>query len=226
MFFHMAGGAQAKMSTWLSKPNQDCFSATKAVQARRHFTRCGRRKYHLTWSASIRKRRWIDNNEFKRIIKLPDGVDPTTVKSRVIKTLNKGSVLVLEGDRRVEEKAKQDDGKFVVKLDLRGFKPEDIKVQLRGHELTVTGKHKSEDRSFYVSRDYSHRVLLPDDADLSSVTSRLSKEGLLIIEASRDPALLPKERNLDVSVELDEQSPEDEAKQEESGDTEEENQTE
>ena len=87
----------------------------------------------------------FENNEFKKIIKLLDGVDPTTVKSRVIKTLNKGNVLVLEGDRRVEEKAKQRDGKFLAKLDLRGFKPEDIKVQLRGHELTVTGKHKSED---------------------------------------------------------------------------------
>ena len=168
----------------------------------------------------------FENNEFKKIIKLPNGVDPTTVKSRLIKTLNKGNVLVLEGDRRVEEKAKQDDGKFQVKLNLRGFKAEDIKVLLSGHELTVTGKHKSEDQGFYFSRDYSNRVLLPDDADLGSVTSRLSKEGLLIIEASRAPALLPKERNLNVSMELDEQSPEDEAKQEESGDTEEENQTE
>ena len=102
----------------------------------------------------------------------------------------------------------------------------DSKLLLSGHELKVTGKHKSEDQGFYFSRDYSNRVLLPDDADLGSVTSRLSKKGLLIIEASRAPALLPKERNLNVSMELDEQSPEDEAKQEESGDTEEENQTE
>ena len=163
------------------------------------------------------------NNEFKKIIKLQDGVDPTTVKSRVIKNRKSGSFLVLEGDRRIEEKAKQDDGKFVVKLDLRGFKAEDIKVQLRGHELAVTGKHKSEDRGFYFSRDYSHRVLLPDDADLSSVTSRLSKEGLLIIEASRDPALLPKERNVEVSMEVDEPQPEDQAKEVTSGDTEEQN---
>ena len=106
----------------------------------------------------------FENNEFKKIIKLPDEVDPTTVESRVIKTLNEGKVLVLEGDRRVEEKEKQDDGKFQVKLDLRGFKREDIKVQFRGHELTVTGKYKSEDQGFYFSRDYSHRVLLPDDA--------------------------------------------------------------
>ena len=165
----------------------------------------------------------FENNEFKKVIKLPDGVDPTTVKSRVIKNLKSGSFLVLEGDRRLEEKAKQDDGKFVVKLDLRGFKAEDIKVQLRGHELAVTGKHKSEDQGFYFSRDYSNRVLLPDDADLSSVTSRLSKEDLLIIEASRDPALLPKERNVEVSMELDEPQPEDQAKEVTSGDTEEQN---
>ena len=32
------------------------------------------------------------NNEFKKIVKLPDGVDPITVKSRVIKNLKSGSV--------------------------------------------------------------------------------------------------------------------------------------
>ena len=46
----------------------------------------------------------FENNEFKKIIKLSDGVDPTTVKSRVIKNLKRGSVLVLEGDRRLGEK--------------------------------------------------------------------------------------------------------------------------
>ena len=55
------------------------------------------------------------------------------------------------------------------------------------------------------------------------MTSRLSKEGLLIIEASRDPALLPKERNVEVSMEVDEPQPEDRAKEVTSGDTEEQN---
>ena len=165
----------------------------------------------------------FENIEFKKIIKLPDGVDPTTAKSRVIKNLKSGSVLLLEGSRRVEEKAKQDDCKFQVKLDLRGFKAEDIKLQLRRHKLTVTGKHKSNDQGFYFSRDYSHRVLLPDDADLGSVTSRLSKNGLLIIEASRDPVLLPSDRNVEVSMEVDEPQPEEQAKQVANGDTEEQN---
>ena len=141
----------------------------------------------------------------------------------MIKNLKSGSVLHLESSRRVEEKAKQDDCKFQVKLDLRGFKAEDIKLQLRRHKLTVTGKHKSNDQGFYFSRDYSHRVLLPDDADLGSVTSRLSKNGLLIIEASRDPVLLPSDRNVEVSMEVDEQEPEEQAKQVANGDTEEQN---
>ena len=98
-------------------------------------------------------------------------------------------------------------------MDLRGFKAEDIKVQLRGHELAVTGKHKSNDQGFYFSRDYSHRVLLPDDADLGSVTSRLSKNGLLIVEASHDPVLLPSDRNVEVFMEVDEPQPEEQAKQ-------------
>ena len=63
--------------------------------------------------------------------------------------------------------------------------------------------------------------MLHDDADLSSVTSRLSKEGLLIIEPSRDPGLLPKERNVEVSMEVDEPQPEDQAKEITGGDTEE-----
>ena len=159
----------------------------------------------------------FENSEFKKIIKLPEDVDPTTVTSRVSKD---DSFLVLEGVKRVEEKTKTDDDKFVVTLNLRGFKPEEIKVQLRGHELTVTGKHRAEEDGSYLSRDYSRRVLLPDDAELSSVTSRLSKEGLLTIEVARDPALLPSERNVELSMEVDHQQhpeEEEEKKEEEKG---------
>ena len=70
---------------------------------------------------------------------------------------------------------------------------------------------------------YGHRVFLPDDADLGSVTPRLSKNGLLIIEASRDPVLLPSNRNVEVSMEVDEPQPEEQAKQVANSDTEEQN---
>ena len=102
----------------------------------------------------------------------------------------------------MEEEAK--DGKFRAKLDFSAFKPEEIKIQLRGNELNITGKQISERDDFYLSRDHSRRIVLPKDVILSTVTSRLSKEGLLTIEASRDPALLPHERSVDVTMEADE----------------------
>ena len=144
----------------------------------------------------------FEKSEFKRVFKLPQGIDPKTVKSRPSQD---GCALVIEGTKPEEEEA--NDGKFRAKMDFSGFKPEEIKIQLRGNELKITGKHISESDDFYLSRDYSRSVVLPNDVILSTVASRLSKEGLLTlltIEASRDPALLPHERSIDVTMETDE----------------------
>ena len=154
----------------------------------------------------------FENSEFMKIIKLPDDVDPTTVTPHVTRD---GSLLVLNGIKRVEKKIKANDDKFVVKLDLRGFKPEEINIQIRGHELIVTAKHISEEDG---SRDFRHRVLLPDDADLSSLKSRLSCKGVLIIKVSRGQAFVQRERNVD-AMKDDKPRPQDKAKREESGNT-------
>ena len=137
--------------------------------------------------------------EFKRVFPLPQNVDPTTVTSRITQD---GGFLIIEGLKHVEEK--EDDGKFETKLDVSGFKPEEIKIQLHGKELIVCGKRTLEDGGANRSRGFSHRVLLPEDVVVSSVRSRLSKEGLLMVEASRDPALLPRERAVDVLLETNE----------------------
>ena len=131
-----------------------------------------RGQYRLGKEDGFKKR------EQKRVFKLPQGVDPTTVTSRIAQN---GGALIIEGMKRVEKKANDD--KFEAKLDFRGCRPEEIKIQLRRNELTVTGKHISE---HHQSRDYSRRILLPDDVDLGSVTSHLTKDGLLTIKATRD----------------------------------------
>ena len=151
----------------------------------------------------------FDKTEFMRVFKLPQGVDPTTVTSRITQD---GGALVIEGFKRVEENGS--DGKFEAKLDVRGFKPDEIKIRIRGNELTVTGKHITGQRS----RDYARRILLPSDINPSSVTSRLSKEGVLTIEASRDPAFLQCKRSVKVIMETEEAS--EEAKQAENADAE------
>ena len=142
----------------------------------------------------LEKEDGFDASEFKRIFKLPKNVDPTTVMSH---TTQDGRVLVIEGLERVEE----NEGKFETKLDVRGFKPEEIKIQRQGKELIVFGKRRLKDGRANRSPGFSHRVLLPDDVVISSIKSCLSKDGLLTIEASRDPALLPRERAVDVVLE-------------------------
>ena len=137
----------------------------------------------------------FDKTEFMRVFKLPQGVDPTSVTSRITQDC---CALVIEGIKRVEENA--NNGKFEAKLDVTGFKPEDIKFQLRGNELTVIGKHVTEGQG---SHDFIRRFLLPNDVDLSSMTFRVSKEGVLTIEASRDPALLQIKRAAEVIMETD-----------------------
>ena len=134
----------------------------------------------------------FEKRELKRVFKLPQGVDPTTVTSRIAQNCG---ALVIEGIKRVEKKANDD--KFEAKLDFRGCRVEEIKIQLRRYELTVTGKHISE---HHLSRDYSRRILLPDDVDLGSVTSHLTRDGLLTITAARDP-----QRTFDITMETGEQ---------------------
>ena len=125
----------------------------------------------------------FDKSEFMRIFKLPPGVDPTSVSSRINP---ENGVLVIEGIKQTENKA--NNVEFEAKLPFRGFKPEEIKFHLRGNMLTVTGIKECERHQ---SRNaYSRCIGLPDDVDPSSVTSWLSKEGLLTIKASRDPAVL------------------------------------
>ena len=149
----------------------------------------------------------FENSQFKKVIKIPHGIDPTSVTRTVSKD---GRALVLTGMRRVEENKKDDDKNFAVKFNLSGYKPDEIKVQLRGQKVIVTGKQRSEEDGFQCSRDFHRRILLPDDVDLSSVTSRLSKEGLLTIEAPRVPALLPSEKSVNLTMEQVESQIEDE----------------
>ena len=132
----------------------------------------------------------FEKRELKRVFKLPQGVDPTSVTSRVAQNCG---ALVIEGIKR-EKKANDD--KFEAKLDFRGCRPEEIKIQLRRYELTVTAKHSSE---HHLSCDYSRRILLPDDVDLGSVTSHVTKDGLLTITAARDP-----QKTFDITMETGE----------------------
>lgn len=74
--------------------------------------------------------------------------------------------------------------KFEVKLDVSNFRPEDIKVKTVGKDLIVEGKHdERRDENGFVSRQFTRRYEMPKDIDLEQMTSKLSLDGKLSIEA-------------------------------------------
>ena len=77
---------------------------------------------------------------------------------------------------------------FEVSLDVSGFKPEELLVNLNNDQLTLSGKHeeKSADGTRYVSRQFTRKYQLPRDVDPERVKSSLTADGrTLRVEAPR-----------------------------------------
>lgn len=80
----------------------------------------------------------------------------------------------------------QDKEKFQVKLDVRNFAPEEIKVKTVGNFIQIEAKHEEkEDDKGYISRQFVRRFLLPKGHELKEVVSKLSSDGILTVTAPR-----------------------------------------
>ncbi|GMR44511.1 hypothetical protein PMAYCL1PPCAC_14706, partial [Pristionchus mayeri] len=69
--------------------------------------------------------------------------------------------------------------KFTVSVDVSHFKPEEVKVNLNGNDLTIEGDHEEKSDEIGTIK----RFILPEDTNLDSLRSSLSDEGHLTIEA-------------------------------------------
>ncbi len=89
--------------------------------------------------------------------------------------------------------------KFEVKLDVIHFRPEEITVKTVDKDLIVEGKHgERRDENGFVSRQFTRRYEMPEDIDLERMTSSLSADGKLSIEAPIKQSL-PKERVIPIT---------------------------
>merc|ERR1719411_2219138 len=82
----------------------------------------------------------------------------------------------------------EDDTKMEISLDTTGYKPDELKVQVRDGELSVEGKHeeKSEAGQVMVSRQFSKRYGLPQGAKREAVMSNLSQDGVMVITVPKE----------------------------------------
>lgn len=90
---------------------------------------------------------------------------------------------------------------FKVVVDVKSFKPEEVNVKVKGHEIIVEGKHEErEDEIGFVSRQFSRRFVLPQEYDPDTVSTFLDAEGKMTINAQKPqpPAVETNERKIPI----------------------------
>ncbi|KAL1779494.1 heat shock protein beta-9 [Sigmodon hispidus] len=93
----------------------------------------------------------------------------------------RNNLAVAQGNGRV-------DASFQVKMDACGFAPEDLLVQVKGQNLTVTGERQQESSdpvrgSFRIQQTLHREIQLPPNLDPAAITCSLTPSGHLWVLA-------------------------------------------
>jgi HSP20 family molecular chaperone IbpA len=94
-----------------------------------------------------------------------------------------------------------DDTKFEVHIDTHDYKPEDIKVNVRDNVLNVEADHEEKTEHGYVKRHFSRSWALPNSVEADKAQSNLSRDGVLMITAPKNPALADGKTSIPVEME-------------------------
>uniref|UniRef100_A0A914HGE7 SHSP domain-containing protein n=1 Tax=Globodera rostochiensis TaxID=31243 RepID=A0A914HGE7_GLORO len=73
-----------------------------------------------------------------------------------------------------------DSGELSYKVDVSGFRPEEIKVELKDNEIIVEGEHREQNQGESVHRQFSRRVLIPEGIKKESIKCELDGGRLCI----------------------------------------------
>ncbi|OCT70439.1 hypothetical protein XELAEV_18037360mg, partial [Xenopus laevis] len=85
-----------------------------------------------------------------------------------------------------------DKDRFSVNLDVKHFSPEELKVKIVGDFIEIHGTHEErQDEHGFVSRDFQRRYKIPSDVDFQSITSTLSRDGVLTVSGPRKLSEVP-----------------------------------
>ncbi|KHN74497.1 Small heat shock protein OV25-1 [Toxocara canis] len=94
-----------------------------------------------------------------------------------------------------------DKEKFNVEIDVTQFRPEELSVNIRDHELIVEGHHEEKsDESGKIERHFIRKYTLPNDAQLDTIESHISDKGILSVGAKKGSIAGPPSRNIPIQM--------------------------
>ncbi|XP_027234837.2 heat shock protein 67B1 [Penaeus vannamei] len=79
----------------------------------------------------------------------------------------------------------EEDGKYKMIIDVKDFKPEDINVKTVDDTVVVEGKIEKKEGNAVSTQMFTRRFMLPSNVDLNAITSALSRDGVLTINAPK-----------------------------------------
>ena len=80
--------------------------------------------------------------------------------------------------------------KLTLKVDTRGYEPDELTVRLLDDNLLVQGKKKSSTNKKSDTKQFSQSIRLPDGIDKYNVTSQVIDDGMLVIEIPLIPSTI------------------------------------
>ena len=99
---------------------------------------------------------------------------------------------------------KSDDKQYTLSVELPGVAPEEVKIEVTGRELTISGEKKEEvmdEAKTHVQErrygSFSRSMTLPEDADADSIRA-VARNGVLTLEIARKATGADKARSIEV----------------------------
>ncbi|KAK7076462.1 hypothetical protein SK128_020411 [Halocaridina rubra] len=79
----------------------------------------------------------------------------------------------------------EDDNKYKMMVDVKDFKPEDISVKTIDDTVVIEGKIEKKEGNAISTQKFTRRFILPPGVNLNAITSALSRDGVLTINAPK-----------------------------------------
>ncbi|CAF2972202.1 unnamed protein product [Rotaria sp. Silwood2] len=86
-----------------------------------------------------------------------------------------------------QEKYFHDAEKFRITFDVENFQPEQIKIYIQNHKLTITGVYEERSEGLYTQKQFEKSFDLPYNADVNAMASFITPAHMLVVEIPLNP---------------------------------------
>ncbi|KAI1700133.1 hsp20/alpha crystallin family domain-containing protein [Ditylenchus destructor] len=94
-----------------------------------------------------------------------------------------------------------EEGNFTYKVDVQGYRKEELVVDVVGDDVKVKGEHKSKTEDETVERSFSRTVRIPKGIHKDTIECRIDNKGhFLVVQGWKTPIEQLEKRNIPITV--------------------------